>query len=169
MALIITSELTQIYLISETSKQYKMRNRLHERGDQLGEAISRICRSDAGFQTIGAHRHRGRRRQFAHESDIRRRLASVALVCAFAEGLLVQSTIQHTSLAFLHMELHVESPVFAGDTIRAECEIVEARRSHSRPNQGLVRARVRVVKQDGTMALVCTPLRMLPRNRNSPI
>src|SRR5271169_4594155 len=41
----------------------------------------------------------------AHESDIKQRLAPAALVYAFAEGLLVQSTMQHTGLAFLHMEL----------------------------------------------------------------
>ena len=69
----------------------------------------------------------------AGESDIKGRLAPAALVYAFAEGLLVQSTMQHTGLAFLHMELDVENPVFAGDTIHAECEIVEARRSKSRP------------------------------------
>ena len=69
----------------------------------------------------------------AHELDIKRRLAPAALVYAFAEGLLVQSTMQHTGLAFLHMELNVENPVFAGDTIHAECEIIEARRSRSRP------------------------------------
>jgi len=97
----------------------------------------------------------------AHDSDIKRRLAPAALVYAFAEGLLVQATMQHTGLAFLNMELNVENPVFAGDTIHAECEIVEARRSKSRPGRGLVRTRVRVVKQDGTCALVYTPLRMV--------
>src|ERR1700730_1706946 len=69
----------------------------------------------------------------AHESDFNQRLAPAALVYAFAEGLLVQSTMQHTGLAFLHMELNVENPVFAGDTIHAECEVVEARLSRSRP------------------------------------
>ncbi len=97
----------------------------------------------------------------ADESDIKRRLAPAALVYAFAEGLLLQSTMQHTSLAFLHMELNVENPVFAGDTIHAECEVVEARRSQSRPGRGLVRTRVRVVKQDGAPALTYTPLRLL--------
>jgi acyl dehydratase len=47
----------------------------------------------------------------AHESDIKQRLAPAALVYAFAEGLLVQATMQHTGLAFLHMELNVENPV----------------------------------------------------------
>jgi len=97
----------------------------------------------------------------AHESDIKGRLAPGALVYSFAEGLLVQSVMQHTGLAFLHMELSVESPVVAGDTIHAECEVIEARRSRSRPGRGLVRSRVRVVKQDGTVALTYTPLRMV--------
>jgi len=97
----------------------------------------------------------------ANEAEIKRRLAPAALVYAFAEGLLVQSTMQHTGLAFLHMELNVENPVFAGDTVHAECEIIEARRSRSRPDRGLVRTRVRVVKQDGTVVLTYSPLRMV--------
>ena len=44
----------------------------------------------------------------AHESDIKQRLAPAALVYAFAEGLRVQSTMQHTGFAFLH-----ENPVFS--------------------------------------------------------
>jgi acyl dehydratase len=95
------------------------------------------------------------------EQGTKHRLAPAALVYAFAEGLLVQSTMQHTGLAFLHMELTVENPVFAGDTVHAECEIVEARRSKSRPDRGLVRTRVRVVKQDSTTTLTYTPLRMV--------
>jgi acyl dehydratase len=59
------------------------------------------------------------------------------------------------------MELNVENRVFAGDTIHAECEIIEARRRRSRPDRGLVRTRVRVVKQDGAAALTYTPLRMV--------
>jgi len=59
------------------------------------------------------------------------------------------------------MELNVENPVFAGDTIHAECEVVEARLSRSRPGRGLVRTRIRVVKQDATPALTYTPLRMV--------
>jgi acyl dehydratase len=101
----------------------------------------------------------------ANEAEIARRLAPAALGYAFAEGLLVQSTMQHTGLAFLHMDLNVENPVFAGDTIHAECEIIEARRSRSRPDRGLVRTRVRVVKQDGTVALTYTPLRLV-KSRN---
>ena len=103
----------------------------------------------------------------AQESDIKGRLAPGALVYCFAEGLLVQATMQHTGFAFLHMELTVENPVLAGDTIHAECEIVEARLSKSRPGRGLVRTRVRVVKKDGATALTYTPLRMV-KCRDAP-
>jgi acyl dehydratase len=95
------------------------------------------------------------------ESDIKGRLAPAALCYCFAEGLLVQATMQHTGLAFLHMELNVERPVFAGDTIHVECEVIEARLSQSRPGRGLVRTRNQVVKQDGTVTLTYTPLRMV--------
>ena len=95
------------------------------------------------------------------ESDIKQRVAPGALSYCFAEGLLVQATMQHTGFAFLGMELTMENPVFAGDTIHVECEVIESRRSKSRPNRGLVRTRNRVVKQDGMVALVYTPLRMV--------
>jgi acyl dehydratase len=49
----------------------------------------------------------------------------------------------------------------AVDTIHAESEVVEARRSKSRPDRSLVRTRIRVKKQDGTVALTYTPLRMV--------
>ncbi|MGE0419685.1 MAG: MaoC/PaaZ C-terminal domain-containing protein, partial [Acetobacteraceae bacterium] len=57
------------------------------------------------------------------ESDIKQRLAPGALSYCFAEGLLVQSTMQHTGFAFLNMELNVNAPVFAGDTIHVEVEV----------------------------------------------
>ena len=97
----------------------------------------------------------------ANESDIKGRVAPGALGYTFAEGLLVQSTMQHTGFAFLNMELSVEAPVFAGDTLHVEVEVIEARLSKSRPGRGLVRTRNKVVKSDGTVALIYTPLRMI--------
>ena len=97
----------------------------------------------------------------AEESDIKGRVAPGALGYTFAEGLLVQATMQHTGFAFLNMELSIEAPVFAGDTLHVECEVIEARLSKSRPGRGLVRTRNQVVKQDGTVALIYTPLRMV--------
>jgi acyl dehydratase len=94
-------------------------------------------------------------------SDIKGRLAPGAMIYSIAEGLLTQSTMQHTGYAFLHMELNVERPVFAGDTIHVECEVIEARRSASRPGRGLVRTRNKIVNQRGEVVQVYTPLRMV--------
>ena len=95
------------------------------------------------------------------ESDIKQRIAPGALGYCFAEGLLVQSTMQHTGFAFLGMELEIKAPLCAGDTIHVECEVIEARPSKSRPGRGLVRTRNQVKKHDGTVVLVYTPLRMV--------
>jgi acyl dehydratase len=95
------------------------------------------------------------------ESDIKGKVSPGALVFSFAEGLLVQASMQHTGFAFLGMELSIEGPVVAGDTIHVEVEVIEARRSRSRPNRGLVRTRNRVRKQDGSLVMTYTPLRMV--------
>jgi acyl dehydratase len=95
------------------------------------------------------------------ESDIKGRVAPGALAYTFAEGLLVHATMQHTGYAFLEMDLKVHNPVFAGDTLHVECEVIEARLSKSRPGRGLVRTRNQIVKQDGTLAITYTPMRMI--------
>jgi len=95
-----------------------------------------------------------------NESDIKQRVVPGAMVYSFSEGLLTHATMQHTGFAFLNMELNVHAPTFVNDTIHVECEVVENRRSNSRPNRGLVRTMNRVVKQDGTLVLTYNPLRL---------
>lgn len=96
-----------------------------------------------------------------NESDIKGRLAPAMLAYAFAEGLLIQCTMQHTAYAFLGMQFDIKGPVFAGDTIHVECEVIEARPSKSRPGRGLVRTRNVIRKQDGSVAIEYSPLRMV--------
>lgn len=57
------------------------------------------------------------------------------------------------------MELDVKGPVKAGDTIHVECEVIESCRD--RPNRGLVRTGNTVRKQDGSIVVIYTPLRMV--------
>ena len=95
------------------------------------------------------------------ESAIKGRVVPAALAYSFAEGLLVQAAMQSVGLAFLNMELDVKAPTFVGDTIHVECEVIECNESKKRPGLGLVRTRNQVVKQDGTVVLVYTPLRLV--------
>ena len=87
------------------------------------------------------------------------RVAPAALVYAFAEGLLVQATMQHTGLAFLNMELNVERPTAAGDTIHVECEVVEV--SPTSKGRGKVRTSNRIVNQRGETVITYNPLRIM--------
>ena len=97
----------------------------------------------------------------AAHSDIKGRVAPAALVFSFAEGLLVQATLQHTGYAFLGMNLKVEKPTLVGDTIHVDCEVIEARRSKSRPTRGLVRTKNLVVNQKGETVITYDPLRLI--------
>jgi acyl dehydratase len=96
-----------------------------------------------------------------HHSAMKARVAPGALVFAYAEGLLVQSTMQATGFAFLHMELDIKAPVLVGDTIHVECEVLECRESKSRPGLGLVRTRNEIKNQRGDVVQVFTPLRLV--------
>jgi acyl dehydratase len=94
-------------------------------------------------------------------SAIKGRVAPGALVFTFIEGLLTQATMQGVGFAFLSMELDIKGPTFVGDTVHAECEVIECRASNGRPGLGLVRTRNRVFKQDGSEVMVYTPLRLV--------
>ena len=48
------------------------------------------------------------------------------------------------------------NPLFAGDTIYAETEVLELRESKSRPGQGVVKVKHRGIKQDGTIVIEMT-------------
>lgn len=94
------------------------------------------------------------------ETSFDGRLAPGALVYCIAEGLLMQATMQKTGLAFLGMELNIEGPCFAGDTIHVEVEVTEIKKT-SKGNRALVRTRNEIKNQKGETLIVYTPLRML--------
>ncbi|MBX6366802.1 MAG: MaoC family dehydratase N-terminal domain-containing protein [Rhodospirillales bacterium] len=94
------------------------------------------------------------------EALIKGRLAPGALVYSIAEGLVIQSTLQRTGLAFLKMELDIAGPTFAGDTIHVDVEVVEARPT-SKPGRGIVKTVNKVINQHGATVLTYTPVRMI--------
>lgn len=50
-------------------------------------------------------------------------------------------------------QLQWKRPVYPGDTLRCETEVIEKRRSRSRPDMGLFKSRIRVFNQDDTVVL----------------
>lgn len=89
-----------------------------------------------------------------------KRLVPGLLILSFAEGLLIQSVLQRTGIAFLGMEVTVEGPTFAGDTLHVEVEVLEARPTR-KPGRGLVRTRNRIINQRGECVMTYTPARLV--------
>ena len=100
------------------------------------------------------------------ESRIRARPAPGSLVFCICEGLLMQSTMQRTGMAFLECDLRILKPTVAGDTLHVQAEVVEARGT-SKPGRGLLRTFNRVVNQRGELVATYNPLRMV-KGREHP-
>lgn len=71
------------------------------------------------------------------------------LTLAIVTGLSVQDVSQNAvaNLGWNHVRL--TAPVFAGDTLYAESEVLEVRTSRSRPGQGVVRVHTKGFNQAG--------------------
>ena len=54
-------------------------------------------------------------------------------------------------------------PVRPGDELHVDVEILEVRPSKSRPGQGLVKARVTTLNQNGEIVQLCVPNLLVPR------
>ena len=97
------------------------------------------------------------------ETPYSRPIVPGALTFSTAEGLTILSGILHgTGLAFLGVELKVIRPVFIGETIRVEIEVVEKRQT-TKPDRGIVSFRQRVNNQDDARVMEYTIRRMIRR------
>lgn len=91
---------------------------------------------------------------YASHTEFGRPLVNSMFTAALVVGLSVPELTLGTIVAQLGLSsVEFPAPVFAGDTIRVETEIVEARASRSRPDAGLVVFEHRAFNQRGE--LVC--------------
>jgi acyl dehydratase len=91
---------------------------------------------------------------FASKTEFGRRIVHGVFTLALVVGLSVPELTEGTIVANLGYDKVVHpNPVFHGDTIYAESEIVEKRESRSRPEAGLVRIRCTGRKADGTVVV----------------
>ena len=94
----------------------------------------------------------------ANETEFGKPLVNSLLTLSLAVGISVHETTLGTTVANLGFEESVfPAPVFHGDTIRVETEVLKRRASSSRPNQGVVTFEHRVFNQDDV--LVCRTVR----------
>jgi itaconyl-CoA hydratase len=74
-------------------------------------------------------------------------LVNSTFTLALVTGLSVQDVTEHAAANLAWTDVSLPAPVFHGDTIWAETEILEKRESRSNPSVGIVRMRSRGINQ----------------------
>lgn len=95
-----------------------------------------------------------------HGGVLQGRVVPAACTYTIVEGLLCQATMQTTGLALLEVEKKVLKPVFAGDTVHAEVEVLAVRPT-SKGNRGIVTTMNNVVNQHGETVITYRAVRMM--------
>jgi acyl dehydratase len=104
--------------------------------------------------------------EFAKSSHFGQRLVNSIFTLGLVVGLSVGETTLGTTVGNLGFEkVEFPKPVFIGDTIRAETEVVEKRDSKSRPEWGIVLFEHRGVNQRGEIVAVCRRAAMMLKKR----
>lgn len=88
---------------------------------------------------------------FAAKSEFGKLLINSGLTVATVLGMSVPEVSGKAIANLGWEEIKLMAPVFAGDTIYAESEVLDKRESKSRPGQGIVKVRTLGKKADGTV------------------
>ena len=80
-------------------------------------------------------------------------LVNSAFTLALVTGMTVPDTSENAAANLTWTDITLPHPVFEGDTLWAESEILETRESSSRPNMGIVSMRCRGINQRGEVVI----------------
>jgi acyl dehydratase len=89
---------------------------------------------------------------YAAQTEFQKPLVNSTLTLAVITGLSV-TDISQNAVNLGWDEVRMPHPVFEGDTLYAQSEVLEKRESQSRPQRGIVRFKTIGFNQDGTIVL----------------
>lgn len=94
--------------------------------------------------------------EYAKGTEFGQRIVNSLFTLGLMIGISVGETTLGTTIANLGMdEVRFPKPVFHGDTLRVETEVLEIRASKSRPTQGIVVFLHRAINQRGEIVAQC--------------
>jgi acyl dehydratase len=106
--------------------------------------------------------------EYARHSEFGRCIVASPFTVSLIVGMSVSDVSQKAIANLGWTDIKLTHPVFAGDTLYAESEVLDKRESKSRPDAGIVSVRSTGKNQDG--AVVCTFDRtMLVQRRGHPL
>ena len=100
---------------------------------------------------------------YAGESQQGRNVVVGPLVYSLALGITVADVSGKAIANLATEELKHPAPVFHGDTLFVESEVLEVKPSQSKPDRGVVRVHTRVLNQDGTLVAEFKRAVLVPR------
>ena len=99
---------------------------------------------------------------YSSKSEFGKLLVDSCITLSVVTGLSV-ADVSAKAIANLGWDkVKLTAPVFAGDTIYAESEVLTKRQSKSRPTQGIVTVATRAWKQDGTTVMTYSRSVLVP-------
>ena len=90
---------------------------------------------------------------YAEATRFKRLLVNSTFTVALVTGMSVPDTSENAAANLSWTDIELPNPVFAGDTIWVESEVLEKRESRTKPNVGIVGIRTRGVNQDGVVVV----------------
>ena len=100
---------------------------------------------------------------YASESQQGQNVVVGPLVYSLALGMSVSDVSGKAIANLATEELSHPNPVFHGDTLFAESEVLEVKPSRSKPDRGIVKVHTRVLNQHGTLVCEFKRLVLVPR------
>ena len=105
---------------------------------------------------------------YAGKSQQGRNVVVGPLVYSLALGMSVSDVSGKAIANLATEELKHPAPVFHGDTLFCESEVLEKKESRSKPDRGTVKVQTRVLNQDGVLVAEFKRLVLVPRRNPGP-
>ena len=101
--------------------------------------------------------------EYAARSEFGKPLVNSLLTLSIVAGMSVSDVSQKTIANLGWKEVKLTAPVFIGDTVYAESEVLGKRESESRPTQGIVTVKTLGKKADGTEFMAFERSMLIPK------
>ena len=105
---------------------------------------------------------------YASKTEFRKPLVNSALTLSVVAGLAV-SDLSENGFALGWDYIKLPNPVYGGDTLYAETEVLEVRPSKSRPSQGVVKVRTCGLNQNGVVVIEYVRSVMVWKRDSAPV
>ena len=92
-------------------------------------------------------------KEYGSKTEFGKVLVNSCLTISLVTGMSVSDISQKTIANLGWDKVRLSGPVFVGDTLYAESQVLSKRESNSRPNQGIVSVETKGIKQDKSVVI----------------